>query len=139
MTYAARPGEGTILKIGAAANSVAELVGVNSVGLDGVERALVDNWHMTSTIKTQRPSLMKDCGKLSVEAQYDPLDTVHKLARDAYANTALVYWELVFASGAKATGNGYISAFTISGMGKEEGNLTCSFELKNNDLTFADA
>lgn len=139
MTYATRQGEGTIFKIALTTNPSTVFEGVNSIDLDGLEVASVDNWHMGSTVKTKRPSLMKDLGKVSVEADYDPADTVHKLVRDAHAAGTTVYWSITYVSGAKTTGTGFVSTFKIGNMGKGEDNLNCSFEIVNNDLAHADA
>lgn len=129
------PGEGTIFKVAATSTTVA-VAGVTSISLGAIEQDAIDTFALDSVSKTARPSKLPNYGSLSVELNFDPDDTQHKLIRDSASNGADIFFAIEFSAGGDSvTGKGFVTSFEISGM-EVDSNVTASAEIKINELTY---
>lgn len=129
-------GEGTILSVGAT-STVTAIAQVTNVSLSG-EREGVDNFHLGSTIKTQRASGLKGPFSLSFSVFHDGTNAQHQDIYEAFVAGTTMYWKLETVDGAEYTFQGWVSSHEFNGM-EVDSNLGADVEVNiTTDITKVD-
>lgn len=124
-------GEGIIFKVDGTA-----LTQVTKVEFGSIEQAGVDDFHLGSTSKTQRPGL-PDYGTCKVSFFFDEGDAKQMSLMTKASDKSSVTCVIQFLTGGTITITGFVTSFDI-GSAEVDNNVESTCEIKVNSRAYAD-